>query len=185
MNSIKEYKHYIALISALILVRFVIVPAWEQIELDAQKIRSLDSRLNRVENLISIKDELAQEYTQSQKKLNQVIPYIYNVPNESEFKLVAQKNIEAALGEAGCEIEQIGWEGYTSVSDNIRRWRIQARYKGLARCLLMSTRKIESLKPITRIDTFFYGGQEINRDINRPIAANLNLIVWQYDAGKQ
>ena len=179
MNFIKEYKHHIALISALVLLRFALVPAWEQIEADATKIRSLDSRLNRVENLINIKDELELQLFESKKKLNQIKPYVYNIANESEFKLNAQKNIEAALSEAGCETEQIGWEGFSEVSKNIKKWRIQARFKGVASCLLTSTRKIESLKPITRIDTFFYGGQEINRDVNRPVSARLNLVVWQ------
>lgn len=185
MKTIQKYKHHLIIIIALLSIRLIVVPTWEEIDLNAEKIRSIDSRLVRVEHLVSIKDELQNTLVKSQGNLAQVLPYVYNISDESEFKLIAQRNIEKVLSESGCKTEQIGWEGFTEVNENLKQWRIQASFKGFAQCLVTSMRVLESLKPITRIDTFFYGGQEINRDINREVTARLNLLVWQYGLEQQ
>ncbi len=179
MDALMKYKHHLIVLFALVAVKFVLVPLSENQLILQQKYKATQKRVNKVESLIEKEQQLLSIESQLKSELNKVKSVLYEASDEADFKILAQGNVEFAIKSAGCDIEQVGWDGVTQMSPQINRWHLKARYKGDANCLLKASRNIEALKPVIRIKEYFYGGKEIEKEPGRRVTAILNLIMWQ------
>lgn len=180
MQDLIKFKHHLLFLAALLIANYIIEPLWQnQTELKS-KANSIENRVNKVEHLITQKELLEIQQGKIQLNLFKFLPLLYKQKNEAVFKLTAQTAIETSLKEANCEVEQIGWQGSESLSNDIRRWQLDARFKGGPSCLLTAARELESLKPIVRVNDYFYGGRRIDSDPSSIVRAQLELVMWQY-----
>jgi len=180
MQDLIKFKHHLLFLAALIIANYVVVPLWENQNKLKNKTFRIESRVNKVERLITQKELLEVQQGKIQLNLFKLLPLLYKQKNEAVFKLTAQTAIEASLKQANCEVEQIGWQGSTELSKDITRWQLDARFKGGPNCILTAARELESLKPIVRIENYFYGGRRIDSDPSSVVRAQLKLIMWQY-----
>jgi hypothetical protein len=182
MDLLIKYKHYLAILAALLLVEWLVIPLYDNQYALQQKAKASEKRIAKIEQLISKKDALLITQFKLDKDLAKATPLIFEASDEASFKITAQSGIESALKSASCSLEQIGWEGSSPINDKITRWQLKARYVGDANCLLIATRNLEKMQPIVRIDSYFYGGKAIEKKPNSKVTANVDLVMWQFSS---
>ncbi len=180
MESLIKYKHYLILIITLVVVKIIVEPLWQNIQIERQALLLSEKQVNRIERLVEKQEHILVQQTKIDKSLLKLLPYLYKTSDDATFKLTAQSEIEKTLREASCNIEQIGWDGMSEVTPKFRRWQLKARFKGGPKCLISSTRLLEALKPLVRINNFYYAGKEIEDNPNAKVTGRLELVMWQY-----
>ncbi len=180
MEALLKYKHHLIILVALLVIKSALVPLFDN-QLALQKVTAAsEKRINKIEGLLEKREPLILAQAKLQQDLTKIDNLLFSIKSESTFKITAQGLVETALKSSGCTIEQVGWDGMKEVTPVLNRWNLKARYKGDANCLLKATRNLEDLQPLVRINSYFYGGKQIEKKPNSLVTARLELTMWQY-----
>lgn len=184
MQELLKYKHYLILISALLIVKYALVPLYDNLLIEQSNYVREHERLNKIETLVEHKSELDELGEKQLFEVMKAEKLVYRQSDDSILKLEIQRQIEKILKQVGCDVEQVAWKGSVSINDSLKLWQLDTRYKGNASCLLNATREIESISPLIRIQSYFYGAKEITKGKHVNVTANLELVMWQYVKGQ-
>lgn len=179
-GNLLKYKHYLIFLTAILLAKYILEPLIENQQDLRQNVTLSTGRIKKVEELIKRQSFLQEQQKILDVNLSNALPLLNEVHDEANFKLIAQQRIEKVLTESGCQIEQMGWKGMSSISPVLNVWHLDASYKGDISCLLKATRSLEELMPLVRINKYFYGGKKIEKNPSSRVTAQLELIMWQY-----
>lgn len=177
-NDLLKYKHYIAVLLALAIANFVLEPLWENIAQLQQKVYLDEVKVNKINNLMAIKNDIEQQAGLLSIRSLQLQPYLFAASTEAEFKLAAQGKVETVLADAKCNIERTAWKSRSNEGEVIR-WTLEARYRGTPECALMASRAFESMQPLIKIADYSYAGKRVSGDKNNQMVIALTLVMWQ------
>lgn len=173
-----KYRHYLILLSALLLVKFVTEPLWQQQVTQQANNALIAKQANKANALLDNHELLSKTGEQQQALLTKLLQQTFVSGSEAEFKLQAQSSIEQAVKQANCKVERIGWKGVTQVLPSLNRWQLEMRFSGEPVCILSATKALESLKPLVSISSYYYNG-ELNGNPQGLANARLQLTMWQ------
>lgn len=177
-SELEKYKHYLVLLLALIVANYIVMPLSEWQSSQQQTVTLLEKKLAKTKDLLHNSSSLDHSLDKVSTQLKQFEQLSFIAKDEASFKLVAQEKIEKALAQAACKIERIGFKGNTQLRDNIERWSLEIRYKGDAVCLVQTTRLLESMKPIVKIDSYNVNHRGFTTEATGSFNARLNVSVW-------
>lgn len=173
-----KYKHYLFLLSALLVANYLLVPLTEW-QLEQQEgLRLLQKKQLKTNALVSSSDSFTQENERLTKYLDSSLHYLFTQRSEAEFKLAAQTKIEQLLQNSDCNISRIGFKGSQQVLPNVEKWHLEVRYKGDALCLLRTTRALETEKPYINIEEYTYNARSFDKSVQADFNATLKVSVW-------
>ena len=174
-----KYKHYLILLSALLLANYVLIPLQEWQAEQQVNLQLISKQSNKIQTLIQNEGSLIKELKEAKEKLSKVNEIIYMDVDEDKFKLTVQSVIEKALANGKCEIERIGFKGSTLVGASIERWFMEVRFSGDLICLTNTTRAIETLTPFVKIVDYNFNHRGLKPDVKGDFNAQINLNVWR------
>lgn len=177
-SELLKYKHYLILLSALLLANYIIVPlsGWQTTQQETLVL--LENKYNKTQMLLDSGESFDLKSASLDKKLGLIGQVLFKSKDEATFKQIAQSTIENLLTKAECKIERIGFKGSTVLNNNIEKWSLEIRYKGDAICLLKTTRAIESMQPYVRIESYNAVHNGLKKDAAGNFNASLNVSVW-------
>ncbi|AQP99414.1 hypothetical protein B0W48_06120 [Pseudoalteromonas aliena] len=178
-SDLLKYKHYIAILLALVFINFIVEPLWANIEALQEKVYSYEVKVDKINNLMEIKGDIEKQEGLLSIRNLQLQPYLFPASTEAEFKLIAQGKVETVLADSHCNVERIGWKSRSNIHGQLIRWTLEARYRGNPRCALNASRKFESLQPIIKISDYSYAGKEVSGNKNNQMVIALTLVMWQ------
>ena len=178
-SNLLKYKHYLAVLLALAVANYIIDPLWNNLIELQQKIYLGEVKAVKVEGLIAAKSDIEKQHGLLSISTLKLQPYLFPASTESEFKLVAQAQVEAILENAGCNVERIGWKSRNEVKQSLVRWSLEARFRGNPKCALQVTRQLESQTPLIKIADYSYAGKEVSGNKNNYMVIALTLVMWQ------
>ncbi|GAP74600.1 hypothetical protein W04_1116 [Pseudoalteromonas sp. SW0106-04] len=179
MKELLKYKHYLLVIAALVIAKFILTPLWEDVLVRQNELLLKERKVLKTEQLMSARDSLDKYQGQLDIAAFKIHPYLFSVQSDAEFKLQAQGKIEGLLKEHDCNVESIGWEGKTNIEDILARWQLQVRFKGNPECALNVTRKLEEMEPLVRVSQYSFAGREVSGDRSNKMVIMLSLEMWQ------
>jgi len=178
-DEIFKYKNYLLLLSALLVANFLLTPLSVLLEEQIQKVYLLEKQQVKTSNLINNTDEFNQKGEQVDQYLKNATNFLYTQKSESDFKLIAQTQIEKLLQESACTIERIGFKGKQQILPQIQKWHMEIRYSGDASCLLKATRGLETAKPYINIEEYKYNADNVlDKTAEGRFNAILSVSVW-------
>ncbi|GAA6203359.1 hypothetical protein [Thalassotalea sp. SU-HH00458] len=173
-----KYKHYLIIISALMLVNYLIIPLVEYTDEQQESLTLLVKKQTKVESLFQREEFLNESLQESSNRVKNYETVLFDADNDEDFKLIAQSIIEKAIMTGGCTIERIGFKGDTPISANIKRWQLETRYRGDIRCLVSTTRAIESLTPYVKIFSYNFNHRGLTKVVDGMFNAQMTFEIW-------
>jgi hypothetical protein len=179
MNDIiQRYRHYWLLIAALCLVHYIIMPLYQWQTSQQQQHTLLVKKQRKTLDLLADHSALTLEIGQINSQINSAISLVYNQQNETDFKIKAQQNIEQALKKAGCQIDRIGFKNSTIIQPGLWRWHLEVRYQGKSLCLIQSTRALETMQPLVKIEDYTINHRGFTIETTNSLSVSMNLSLW-------
>lgn len=178
MEELAKYKHYFIVLTALLLVLYVTEPLWISFKELQQTNNMNQKRVGKLAELLQQQQKLAEQLNIADKNTKLLVEYIFIKDSESNFKLEAQQLIEKTFSDLGCEIDRLGWQGKTLLSDEIMQWRLNVRFKGNSLCVLKVTKQLEGLTPLIRFIEYNYTGRSWEGKPDDVLTGDIDLIMW-------
>lgn len=178
LANLAQYKHYLILLSALLVANYILVPLIEWQEQKHQSFKLIEKRRLKVANLIENEVSFDEQLTLSAASIKQAATYVFADKSESAFKLTSQSIVEKILTDAGCNVERIGFKGNTILNENLKRWMIEIRYKGDSECMVKVTRGLESHMPVIHISDLNYSHRSLTEEGAGSFNAQMTVNVW-------
>jgi hypothetical protein len=173
-----KYKHYLLLLTALLLANYLLVPLSELQSEQQQTLILLQKKQHKSNALLSGEGISSQEQEQLLNYLKKSHDYLFVQLNEADFKLAVQTQVETLLTTSGCNISRIGFKANQQILPNVQKWHMEIRYKGEADCLVKTTRALETVKPYINIEEYSYGARGFDRTAQALFNATLKVSVW-------
>jgi len=177
-----KYKHYLLLLSALLVANYILVPLTEfQLE-QQQTLKLLQKKQLKTKVLFGNSNNFIKETEQLTTYLENSYRYLFTQQREAEFKLTAQTSIERLLQSSGCSITRIGFKGSQQVLAAVQKWHLEIRYTGDAMCLVNTTRALETATPYINVEGYTYSVRSFDKSTQAEFNAMLKVSVWYKSA---
>jgi hypothetical protein len=177
-SDLLKYKHYLLIISALLLANYALIPLAEFQEEQLQTLQLLEKKQLKTASLMVNSEQYSKVSKQLTAHLRESEHYLFTQKTVADFKLAAQSQVDGLLQAAGCDIERIGFKGSQKILAEVEKWFMEIRYKGDVDCLLSTTRSLEMAMPYINIEEYNYHAREFDSQADADFIATLKVSVW-------
>jgi hypothetical protein len=173
-----KYKHYLLLLSALLLANYLVVPLAELQSEQQSALNLLQKKQDKTKDLLGRGNLSSKDSEQLAIYLKNADEYLFMQKNEASFKLSVQTQVESQLKSSGCTISRIGFNGNQQILPRVQKWHMEIRYKGDAECLVKTTRALETIKPYINIEEYSYAAKGFDKTVQAVFNATMKVSVW-------
>lgn len=178
-DNVLKYQHYLIVLAALLVANYITSPLWEYQKEQRAEIQLLDKQVSKIERLINNQALFDKQFTNVKENETAIAHYIFQENDEAKFKLQVRLALEKILTTAKCDVDRITWKYSAPINSSLKKWSLEARFKGNPACMITTTRLLGSYEPLMRVDDFSYRTRKLNGQVSNKISARLMLNIWQ------
>jgi hypothetical protein len=152
LNKLKPYRYHLAVISILVLIKFVFMPivAWQNSLL--AEVELLEARKNKINLLVNNKSKTESRLKDYDNALKPMANIFNKKQLDSDFKLAQQKWLESVMESHHLSVKNISWELVSTIeSPKIMQFQLKVNFSGKAEDLRGIIQSLESQTPLVYI----------------------------------
>ena len=155
MNELKKHRFLLALITLLLVIKFIIVPLMEWQDSMVIDLKAKEKKLAKIEKVLSEQSVVTADREKLELMLDNTEKLFFATQAESVFKLNQQQAFEKLLTKHQITTVNFSWEAKTELTPlKLIRYQIKTRLDGQFENLVSLYVDLENSKPWLQINDF-------------------------------
>jgi hypothetical protein len=173
----KHKELLLAILAVLSLLKFILVPWYQQQQEQLDDLAISSQRLAKVKALQQIEQPMQLELERLNTQKNQFIEHVPKATDHKSIALKVQSEFEQLFEQHQLRLESFEWQGYQPLGiPNLHQGRIQLRAAGKLSAMGLSMLQIEQKNQYLNVQQAKITGSPIDKSDDLSLAITLDLL---------